>query len=310
MDQSSIKAIEEDVAKQEPSVCGAIDLVGIEKLEMPIRVQQGSKILDLHSQITAMVSLSEENLRGIHMSRIYLSLHNLLGSNVLNLGVLKELLKQLIKSQEGISDCAYMKIAWKEPVKRRALKTDSLEGWRFYPVFYEGKLNKGQSMDLIMGLTVIYSSTCPCSASLTRIVLQEKFQTDFDSNQLDRQKIVDWLGKENSIAATPHAQKSCAFLKLKVKEEKEDFLSLVNGVEEILGTPVQTAVKKEDEKEFAKLNSQNLMFSEDAARRIKQFLNQKSWIEDFHIQVKHLESLHPFDVSCHLTKQVDGGWQV
>ena len=308
MDKLNIEQIEQDVSKQKPFVSGIIDRVGIEDLEIPIRVQQDSKTLQLQAKVTAMVSLDDENMRGIHMSRIYLTLHDFLEGRTLNLKGIKELLQQLIKSQKGISKKAYLKFDWEWPVKRRALKSDSLEGWRCYPVFYEGRYSKKGSEELIMGLQITYSSTCPCSASLARSLIQEKFQEDFSSTPLDKKKVFQWLGKEQSISATPHAQKSLAFIKLKVTEERQSLIDLIGEVEGVLGTPVQTAVKKVDEQEFAKLNSENLMFSEDAARRIKDLLNQKSWIEDFYIHVKHFESLHPFEVACHITKQVPGGF--
>ena len=309
MDKIKIEQIEEDVSKQKPFVGGIIDRVGIEDLEIPIKVGDSSQVVQLPSRVTAMVSLDDENMRGIHMSRIYLALHDFLGTRTLNLNTLKDLLHHLVGSQKGISKKAYLKFDWKWPVKRKALKSDSLEGWRCYPVFYEGSLSGDEKKEnLIMGLQVTYSSTCPCSASLARALIQNKFQEDFSSSHLDREKVTRWLGKEESISATPHAQKSLAFIKLKVKEEKQQLMELIDEVESVLGTPVQTAVKKADEQEFAKLNSENLMFSEDAARRIKDLLNQKSWVEDFYIHVKHFESLHPFEVACHITKQIPGGF--
>ena len=308
MDKLNIEQIEEDISKQKPFVGGIIDRVGIEDLEIPIQVQMGSQVLQLQSNVTAMVSLDDENMRGIHMSRIYLALHDFLGSRTLNLDTVKKLLHNLVKSQKGISKSAYLKFDWKWPVKRKALKSDALEGWRCYPVFYEGQVVEKGSEELIMGLQITYSSTCPCSASLARALIQQKFQEDFSSPHLDKKKIFHWLGKEQSISATPHAQKSLAFIKLKVKEEKQSLIDLIDEVESVLGTPVQTAVKKADEQEFAKLNSENLMFSEDAARRIKDLLNQKSWVKDFYIHVKHFESLHPFEVACYITKQVPGGF--
>ena len=178
-------------------------------------------------------------------------------------------------------------------MKRRALKSDSLKGWRSYPVFYEGHLLANNKVELIMGFWITYSSTCPCSASLARALIQKKFQKDFSiktnsslkkpekQSLVDKQKIFQWLGKESSISATPHAQKSQAFIKLKVKKEEQSFMALINKVEKALGTPVQTAVKKVDEQEFARLNSENLMFSEDAVRRIKALLNKKHWVKDF-----------------------------
>ena len=69
-------------------------------------------------------------------------------------------------------------------------------------------------------------------------------------------------------------------------------LALIECIEQALGTPVQTAVKRADEQAFAALNGQNLMFVEDAARRIKASLQGYEHPEIF---VRHLESLHPHD---------------
>ena len=72
-------------------------------------------------------------------------------------------------------------------------------------------------------------------------------------------------------------------------------LSLVDAVEAALGTPVQTAVKREDEQAFAELNAANLMFCEDAARRVAAALSGDERIERYEVRVAHFESLHPHD---------------
>ena len=309
MSDLKIENIEEDIARQKPFVSGTIDRVGIEDLEIPIRVQSGEQILSLLGKVTAMVSLDDKNLRGIHMSRIYMALHDFLTKETLTLSSLKILLADLIKSQQGISKTAYLKIEWKWPVKRKALKTDSLEGWRYYPVFYEAQSLKDNQIEFRAGLCVTYSSTCPCSASLARALIQEKFDKDFpgaNETKINKQKTFDWLGKESSISATPHAQKSHIIVNLTIQEsslKNFSLLNIIDAVEKSLGTPVQTAVKKEDEQEFARLNSENLMFSEDAARRVKNLLDQHSEVKDFSIYVKHFESLHPFEVACRITKR-------
>ncbi|WP_449361040.1 GTP cyclohydrolase, FolE2/MptA family [Alishewanella longhuensis] len=76
---------------------------------------------------------------------------------------------------------------------------------------------------------------------------------------------------------------------------------LILLAEQSLATPVQTAVKRADEQAFAKLNGQNLMFVEDAARRLAQAIGAQFPI--FSIEVKHLESLHPHDAVA----RVDSG---
>ena len=130
MDKLNMRQIEQDVSKQKPVVSGVIDKVGIEDLKIPIQVREGSRILQLQSNVTAMVSLDDPHVRGIHMSRIYLTLHDFLGKQVLDLSAIEALLEKLVESQKGISKKAYLKFVWQWPVKRKALKSDTLEGWR------------------------------------------------------------------------------------------------------------------------------------------------------------------------------------
>jgi GTP cyclohydrolase I len=58
---------------------------------------------------------------------------------------------------------------------------------------------------------------------------------------------------------------------------------------------VQTAVKREDEQAFAQANAANLMFCEDAARRVAAVLAAEEAILAWSIRVAHFESLHPHD---------------
>src|SRR5690606_18292817 len=93
---------------------------------------------------------------------------------------------------------------------------------------------------------------------------------------LDREAVLAWLGSEQGIRATPHSQRSVAEVKVRLLPSFQDFpiVALIDRVEQALRTPVQTAVKRADEQAFALLNGQNLMFCEDAARRIQAALEQ------------------------------------
>src|SRR5690606_41621587 len=99
------------------------------------------------------------------------------------------------------------------------------------------------------------------------------------------------------MAATPHAQRSRAQVRVELKPSFDEMpvASLVDALEDALGTPVQTAVKREDEQAFAELNAANLMFCEDAARRAAAVLEADPRIERFDATVSHFESLPPHD---------------
>jgi GTP cyclohydrolase I len=127
-------------------------------------------------------------------------------------------------------------------------------------------------------------------------LIQEKFKQHFLGQELDFKEVYEYLGTTQGILATPHAQRSEARIKVELSPDFGfDFQSLIDRVENVLQTPVQTVVKREDEQEFALRNGQNLMFCEDAARRIQSALLAEPLILDFVAQMSHFESLHPHD---------------
>ena len=75
-----------------------------------------------------------------------------------------------------------------------------------------------------------------------------------------------------------------------------------------LKTPVQAAVKREDEQEFARLNGQNLMFCEDSGRKIKGALLADDRVEDFWVRINHFESLHGHDAVAVVTAGIPDGY--
>ena len=87
-------------------------------------------------------------------------------------------------------------------------------------------------------------------------------------------------------------------------------LPLIDAVEAALQTAVQGAVKRVDEQEFARLNGENPLYCEDAARRIRAALDALPWVTDYRIEAAHLESLHPHDAVASVVKGVAGGFQL
>jgi GTP cyclohydrolase I len=181
-------------------------------------------------------------------------------------------------------------------LKRKALASDHA-GWKSYPVEIDATLADGH-LALVLAFSVEYSSTCPASAALSRQLNAERFAGDFAATQpLSAAVVHDWLASERGLAATPHAQRSRADIRVKLQPAFDQIAieGFVDAIEAALGTPVQTAVKREDEQAFARLNAENLMFCEDAARRIAAVLSADARIEHYDATVEHFESLHAHD---------------
>ncbi|HTM28763.1 MAG TPA: GTP cyclohydrolase FolE2 [Rhodanobacter sp.] len=293
----------------QPHLAGALDWVGMADIQVPVLFDAGDgQVQRSSARVGAFVNLNRPDKRGIHMSRLYLQVEQALSTQTLTADSLHALLRGFLNSHEGLSDRACLSIHFEHLVRRPALKSAN-SGWRAYPVCIEVSLT-GSEFLLEFGTEVVYSSTCPASAALSRQLIQDQFANDFDAGQpLDHAAVLAWLGSEKGIVATAHAQRSVARLRIRpVPGAGFHLIGLVDRVEQALGTPVQTAVKREDEQAFALANGGNLMFCEDAARRIQKALDADATLSDFHVRVEHQESLHPHDAVAYASKGVEGGY--
>ncbi|MEW6994184.1 GTP cyclohydrolase FolE2 [Colwelliaceae bacterium MEBiC 14330] len=290
---------------------GTLDWVGMSNIEMPIMVgSKGESERMVSSYIDAFVNLKQAKAKGIHMSRLYLLIDELSTNSTLNYQSLVSLLDGFISSHQELSDKAKVKFSFDYHLRRKSLISGK-EGWKAYPVTLTGQLNRGE-LTIELAIDVPYSSTCPCSAALARQLIQKAFKDKFTENSdLSHSDIHDWLGSTEGVVATPHSQRSIAEVKVKLNSKVNDFpiTELVDLIEESLQTPVQAAVKREDEQEFARLNGQNLMFCEDAARRLQYSMNTAENFDDFWLRINHLESLHAHDAVSVTTKGIEGGYQ-
>jgi GTP cyclohydrolase I len=282
---------------------GMLDWVGMDNIEGMVRFDAG----DGHGQrcsarIGAFINLSRPDQRGIHMSRLYVLIDEHLNAHALTAPVLENLMRALLNSHHSLADRARITISFDQLVRRAALRSEH-SGWRIYPVSIDASLG-ADGFQLRLSTEVVYSSTCPASAALSRQLIQQQFAKDFDAgNTVDHASVLAWLGSEKGIVATPHAQRSVARLRVRYADGAPlNLIALLDRVEESLGTPVQTAVKRQDEQAFALANGSNLMFCEDAARRIQRALDADSDIVDFRIMVEHQESLHAHNAVAHASK--------
>ncbi|KAI2694158.1 GTP cyclohydrolase FolE2 [Pseudomonas sp. TNT3] len=279
-----------DIAIQPSRQSLPLDWVGMCGIALPVLIN-GQQ---LAAKVDAGVSLDNEEARGIHMSRLYLALE-MLENDQLTPALLHRILERFIDTHEELSNNAYLNIHTDLLLKRPAL-ISPLSGWKAYPVSVRASLKNGL-FHVELSIDVSYSSTCPCSAALARQLIQQQFANDFGEKSLNLDEVLNWLGSTNGIVATPHSQRSTAHLRLRLNDDCNalPLIAIINDAEMALGTAVQTAVKRADEQAFALANGQNLMFCEDAARRLHTALKGLPTINAFHLRVIHAESLHAHD---------------
>lgn len=304
-------AMPDVAADANPTYQETLDWVGMSHIALPVNIAlpQGATQSVL-AQLDIHVDIVNPDVKGIHMSRLYLLLNDFAAEQQVTPASMRSLLQQVCHSHQGISESAIIRMSFDLPLSRLALKSD-FSGWKPYPTVIEAVMQRDQ-LTLELSVSVPYSSTCPCSAALSRQLLQEAFKQDFaNKDALSKDEIEAWLRSERGSVATPHSQRSYARVKVKLNPEHHaqlPLISLIDSIEGALKTPVQTAVKREDEQEFARLNGANMMFCEDAARRLKATLNALSDYQDFWIRVEHHESLHDHDAVAVVSKGIKGGY--
>ena len=312
MNEKTKLAMMPDIASHaEVQVAGKLDWVGMNEIELPILLDgPDGRQVQTNARVSAFVNLGEPDKRGIHMSRLYLHLDRALAEHSITPAALRHLLRDFLASHEDLSSRAMVRLDFDYLVRRKALVSDN-SGWKQYPISLIATLD-GRDFAMEMAFQVIYSSTCPCSAALARQLIQEQFRKDFATNgSVDAGEVVDWLGSEQGILATPHSQRSAADIRLQLAPTFEafPFVQMIDVIEDSLKTPVQSAVKREDEQAFALLNGQNLMFCEDSARRLQTALGEQERVTDFWARVSHYESLHPHNAVAIVTKGLKDGYQ-
>ncbi len=281
--------------------------VGMEKIQMPI-LWEGQF---LSAEIRAQVNLKQGTSRGIHMSRLYSLLSESLTTRSLSWNQLECLAQAFIESQGQISQAAKLTVKFQLPLERKALKSE-LKGWRLYPVEMEvvktsfaGVGGKSTASIRKMSVEVLYSSTCPASTALSRELWRQDIKAKFpDDKMLTLKGMDEWIEAHQGMPGTPHAQRSRAEVQVQVSDSGFDFgpKELISGLEDALQTPVQTVVKRIDEQEFARLNGQNPMFCEDAARKVQDWLNSLKLISGYRGIFEHQESLHPHNAVAVIEK--------
>jgi GTP cyclohydrolase I len=292
-----------DVAFDAAAAARPLDWVGMSNIALPLRVASGTgETLQVAASADVSVNLVDANARGIHMSRLYLELQHAFTGEVVTPAGLRRVLQTLVDTQAGLSTHARLVLRYEHLLLRPALASEHA-GWKRYPVEIDATLADGH-LRLGLRFAVEYSSTCPASAALSRQLNAERFADDFaDARPMSTAVVKDWLASPRGLAATPHAQRSRADIRVELRPAFDELpLShLIDEVERALATPVQTAVKREDEQAFARLNAENLMFCEDAARRVALALSTDARIERFDAEVAHFESLHAHDAVARVT---------
>ena len=166
--RENVVRIMPDIANEaRPVAAGQLAWVGMGEIEAPVRIAspEGGETVAA-ARVNAFVNLHRPDVRGIHMSRLYLHIDRHLAAEPLSAASLRRLLRDFLDSHAELSDRAMVELRFDYLVRRKALISDNT-GWKAYPVTVAATLDR-TGFELELGVRVAYSSTCPCSAALAR----------------------------------------------------------------------------------------------------------------------------------------------
>lgn len=285
-----MKTLPDVSAPQKAKNFSQLNWVGMNQIQMLVQYKNQT----LPVQMSVFVDLQAGASRGIHMSRLYKILMSQFPEKDLSQISFVDLISELKSSQNGLSEAARLEVLFDLPVRRQSLKSE-MTGLRVYPVQLVVELGP-QGPQAFLSWEIQYSSTCPASTALSLDLWREQAKKSNLS-------ALDWLETLERMPATPHAQRSLAKIQVELSASIAlQFETWIEKSESVLQTPVQTLVKRVDEQEFARLNGENPMFCEDAARRVQEWLDQDSSVLSYSASFEHQESLHPHNAVAKISR--------
>ncbi len=256
--------------------------VGISNFRLPLRyITPSSDTLQLETSVTGTVSLGVDR-KGINMSRIMRVFYRY-ADRIVTPDLLGEILRDYKRSL-GAAE-GQLKLDFSYPMLKPSLRS-GLEGWQYYEVSLEGKIDGRDRFRKFIHFDFVYSSACPCSSELAEHARETR-----------------------DVYGIPHSQRSTARISLEVADKHHLAVETIQQLAlDALQTETQVMVKREDEQAFAELNGAHTKFVEDAARLLHERLDDVPAIADFQVACAHLESLHSHDAVAVITKGVPGGF--
>jgi len=261
-----------------PEVKEYIDYVGIQKVKIPIIFCENHNLFKTVADVSMSVNLPY-NVRAASMSEFTRYLKEYIDEQI----IIPDDILKLLKSFHKISRSDSWNIS---TIKfnfdyKRNISSPISEN--IFPQYYKCFLQFNLFDDILTtckGLTVPYSSYCPCSKALC-----------------------DYTGE-----GIPHAQRSYCDLIVESEEKVLTLDYLIRLVEDCVVNRVYPIIRRIDEKEIAIIASKNTFFVEDIIRNIKRHLKYMYYTKDWIVRLRHEDNIHTHDIVAMSWKGTEGGF--
>ncbi len=246
-----------DVQNQEDTRDIDIQKVGINNLDVPIRIQRKNKTNQtVAAKVRMSVSLPRK-YKGTHMSRFVevLNLYRMKDFSSEDIQCLVSDIKKVLKAES-----ANVKFSFQYFVEKKSPIT-KLSFPLAYDCSFEGDLN-GEKYRFVLGVKVPIATLCPCSKEIAEF--------------------------------SAHNQRASVKLKVSFNQEKDKIWpeDLIEMIENCASVSLYAILKRSDEKYVTETAYNNPKFVEDILRDLVIKLRQDKRIESFETEIEAFESIH------------------
>lgn len=269
-----------------------IPRVGIERFRLPMMYKHSDgTIMNHDTEASMFISLAGDKT-GANMSRFCAILQEESAKHHVSADFFKMMLGRYRSDlrdfdHEDLIASSELSLHFKYGLKQPSLKSDNW-GWQYYDCSLKGVQTEGGQTIMEMTVNYEYSSTCPCSLSMSK-----QYEEDYRNG----------VTTEGNGIATAHGQRSNAQTTVAFDVDQwVDMEELIKILRTALPTETQSLVKRLDEQAFAILNGENPIFVEHVARRLSSALDQESRILDWNVKIEHFESLHSHNAVAYISK--------
>lgn len=248
----------------------AIQKVGVNDVHLPLMIKtKDGSYQSVLAKIRLTVDLPQE-YKGTHMSRFIEVLSEWRQKPISNKEMEQILLDILRRLQ---AQRAHIEIQFKYFIEKTA-PVSGLPSMLDYDCTFSGDLVSGGRLNFVMGVTVPFTSLCPCS------------------------KEISCYGAHNQRGV----------MRVKVRHRPGSYLwieDLVTLMEEQGSCPIYPLLKREDEKYVTEKAYENPKFVEDVLRDLVLALRRIQGISWFEIECENFESIHNHSAYAYHMEQLD-----
>ena len=207
-----------DVAHDAAALARPLDWVGMERIALPVRIADADgRCVQVAASVDVAVDLRDADARGIHMSRLYLQLQEAFATRNHHARRAAPRAAGLHRIAAGPVDQRAAGAALRPPAAargagQRASRLEALSGG-----------DRGRRCaTATCGSRCAVRSNIPAPVRhrrrLSRQLNAERFAEDFaGARPLSTEVVRDWLASERGLAATPHAQRSRADVRVELR---------------------------------------------------------------------------------------------